>query len=95
MHYVRRLNRQEDGRQNLQVTLRFRRTRDCDLALGMKGLLTPERVDDDRRVPLHPEHLDRRIDLADVDETAWTQIIPRKTFAIGANRPVVYACRAR
>src|SRR5689334_6914895 len=71
------------------MTARFRGACDGDLALGMKGLLAPERIDDDRRFPLRVQQLNRLVDLRDVHEAPRTQIPSRESVAIRADRSVV------
>src|SRR5437868_5356845 len=70
------------------MILGLRGARDRELALRMKCALAPDRIDDDRRRPFDAEHLDRRIELARVDESAHTEVPTCIALAIRANRLV-------
>src|SRR5262245_47303762 len=68
------------------------RARDGDLAFRVKRFLAAEGTEEDRRLPFRADQGDRRVDLADVDETARTKIPLRVAGAIrGDGRVVVVA----
>ncbi len=80
-------------REHLQVAPGLRGASHRDFAFRVEGLLAADRTEHDRRPPAHAEHLDRRIDPADVHQPARAHRVAVEPVTIRANRRVVVGAR--
>jgi len=81
------------GRQNLQMVAGLGGAGGGDLAFVVEGSLPADRREHDRACIFHPENLGRRVDLADVDQPARTELEFQEALAVGAQRDLVVDTR--
>src|SRR5688572_23445827 len=73
------------------MALRPGGARNGDLAFRMECLLAADGVENDRCLPRLAEQVYGRVDLADVDQPAHAQLVPREPLAIRDDGSVVVA----